>query len=110
MPRRSSGKKKTSVSMDEELWKDWMKFCLDRYGSTRRASEELERALKHYLRLHERIEALAARNELVDELKAVKEELRKLVKKLDLDEKTGRRMILLQAMIDLAMIRYEEGS
>lgn len=45
------GKKKTSIYIDEELWNKWMHFVLDdpRYGTTRKASEALEDAMRCYL-------------------------------------------------------------
>jgi hypothetical protein len=110
MPRHYSGKKKTSVSINGEMWNEWMKFCLDRYGSSRRASSELERAIKHYLQLQHHLEGLRTHDEFDEELKTVREGLHKLVQKLSLDEKTIKRMILLQSMIDLGLIRYEEQS
>ena len=46
-----SGKKKTSIYIDEELGNEWMHFILDdpRYGSSRKASEALEDAMKFYM-------------------------------------------------------------
>lgn len=51
---RSGGimtKRKTSISVDEEVWKEWTKFVIDKTGSARKLSEELENALKHYMTL-----------------------------------------------------------
>ncbi len=44
-------KKKTSIYIDEELWNQWMHFVIDhkKYGSTRKASEALEDAMRCYL-------------------------------------------------------------
>ncbi len=44
-------KKKTSIYIDEELWNEWMHFVLDdsSYGSSRKASEALEDAMRCYL-------------------------------------------------------------
>ena len=44
-------KKKTSIYIDEDLWNQWMHFILDdpRYGTTRKASEALEDAMRCYL-------------------------------------------------------------
>ena len=46
------GKKKTSIYIDEDLWNEWMHFVLDdsNYGSSRKASEALEDAMRCYLR------------------------------------------------------------
>ena len=35
---------------DEELWKEWTKFVIDKTGSARKLSEEIEEALKDYMR------------------------------------------------------------
>jgi hypothetical protein len=42
------GKKKTSIYIDTELWNEWMHFVLDdpRYGTSRKASEALEDAMR----------------------------------------------------------------
>lgn len=48
----SSGKsdrKKTSISIEPEIWDRWLHFVLDRTGSMRKTSEELEKALVHYM-------------------------------------------------------------
>jgi metal-responsive CopG/Arc/MetJ family transcriptional regulator len=42
-------KRKTSITIDEELWKEWTKFVVDKTGSARRLSEEIENALKDYM-------------------------------------------------------------
>jgi len=45
-------KKKTSINIDNEVWKDWMKFVIDKTGSVRRLSEEMEKALLEYMKGH----------------------------------------------------------
>jgi len=47
MPR-----KKTSISIDEGLWKKWIIFVVKKTGSTRKISDELENALKEYMERH----------------------------------------------------------
>lgn len=44
-------KKKTSIYIDQELWNEWMHFVIDdpEYGSSRKASEALEDAMRCYL-------------------------------------------------------------
>lgn len=42
-------KRKTSISVDEELWKQWTMFVINKTGSARKLSEELEKALKEYM-------------------------------------------------------------
>jgi len=43
-------KRKTSIAIDENLWKEWTKFVIDKTGSARRTSEEIENALKQYMK------------------------------------------------------------
>lgn len=43
------GKRKTSISIDEELWKEWIKFVVDKTGSARKLSEELEKVIREYM-------------------------------------------------------------
>lgn len=45
-------KKKTSVNIDAELWKEWSKFVIDKTSSARKIGEELENALKEYMNRH----------------------------------------------------------
>ena len=42
-------KRKTSITIDEEIWKEWTKFVIDKTGSSRKLSDELENALKLYM-------------------------------------------------------------
>jgi hypothetical protein len=46
-------KKKTSINIDDQVWKDWMKFVIDKTGSVRRLSEEMEKALREYMKHHD---------------------------------------------------------
>jgi len=43
-------KRKTSISIDEDLWKEWIKFVIDKTGSARKLSEEIENALRYYIK------------------------------------------------------------
>lgn len=43
------GKKKTSVMLDEETWKAFTLYVVQRTGSARKMSEEVEEALKNYM-------------------------------------------------------------
>jgi len=45
-------KKKTSINIDEQIWKDWMKFVIDKTGSVRRLGEEMKKALQEYMERH----------------------------------------------------------
>ena len=43
-------KRKTSITIDENLWKEWTKFVIDKTGSARKLSEEIENALREYMK------------------------------------------------------------
>jgi hypothetical protein len=43
-------KKKTSINIDDRVWKDWMKFVIEKTGSVRKLSEEMENALREYMK------------------------------------------------------------
>ncbi|MDG6929129.1 MAG: hypothetical protein JRN39_06525 [Nitrososphaerota archaeon] len=43
-------KVKTSVSLDRELWTSFLLYCLRKYGNTRKASEELQRAIEDHIK------------------------------------------------------------
>jgi len=45
-------KRKTSIIIDEELWRKWTHFVIDKRGTARKLSEELESALKEYMERH----------------------------------------------------------
>ena len=42
-------KKKTSIVVDAELWRRWINFVVGIHGSTRKISEEVEKALLEYM-------------------------------------------------------------
>jgi hypothetical protein len=42
-------KRKTSFSIDEKLWRKWNKFVVEKTGSSRKGSLELENAMKEYM-------------------------------------------------------------
>lgn len=46
------GRKKTSIIIDEKLWTEWLLFVTKKYGTGRKASEELEKALREYMEKH----------------------------------------------------------
>jgi len=46
--------KKTSISIDKDLWFEWTRFVLERTGSSRKISEELENAIREYMAKHRR--------------------------------------------------------
>ena len=43
-------KHKTSINIDPEIWNEWLHFVLDETGSTRKVSDELEKAIKLYMK------------------------------------------------------------
>lgn len=43
-------KAKTSINIDKETWQEWIKFVVNRTGSARKVSEELEKALHEYMK------------------------------------------------------------
>ena len=42
-------KRKTSIAVDTELWKRWINFVVSIHGSSRRISDEVEKALIEYM-------------------------------------------------------------
>ena len=44
-----ASKQKTSINIDPEIWNKWLHFVLDKTGSTRKVSDEFEKALKFYM-------------------------------------------------------------
>jgi hypothetical protein len=45
-------KAKTSINIGKETWSEWIKFVVNKTGSARKVSEELEVALKEYMKKH----------------------------------------------------------
>jgi len=45
-------RKKTSISVDENLWREWISFVVNKTGSARKISEELEKAIREYMKRH----------------------------------------------------------
>ena len=45
-------KAKTSVSINPELWRQWITYVVNKHGSLRKTSEELEKALIEYMQNH----------------------------------------------------------
>lgn len=42
-------KKKTSISIDEKLWEEFVIFVVKKTGSSRKISQEVENAIKFYM-------------------------------------------------------------
>jgi hypothetical protein len=49
---RNMPKRKTSITIEQDMWVSWIKFVVDRTGHTRKLSEEVEKALEEYMRNH----------------------------------------------------------
>ena len=45
-------KRKTSINVEDSLWREWIKFVVDKTGSARKGSEELELAMIEYMERH----------------------------------------------------------
>jgi len=45
-------KAKTSINIDKEAWSNWIKFVVNKTGSARKISEELELAIREYMKRH----------------------------------------------------------
>jgi hypothetical protein len=43
-------RKKTSIAIEENLWKEWTVFVVNKTGSARKLSDEIENALKEYMK------------------------------------------------------------
>lgn len=43
-------KKRTSIYVNGNLWNKWMHFVIDAYGSSRKASEALEDAMRNFMK------------------------------------------------------------
>jgi hypothetical protein len=46
------GKQKTSFMVDDKLWREWTLFVVEKTGSARKLSEEMEKALREYMERH----------------------------------------------------------
>jgi metal-responsive CopG/Arc/MetJ family transcriptional regulator len=45
-------KTKTSITIDEDLWKEWQIFVIEKTGKARKVSDETESALREYMKNH----------------------------------------------------------
>lgn len=52
MPILELGRKKTSLTLDEEIWKEFQAYALMKHGNTRSANKELEEAMKEHMKIH----------------------------------------------------------
>ncbi len=42
-------KRKTSISVDDGLWREWTIFVINKEGSARKVSAETEKAIREYM-------------------------------------------------------------
>jgi len=42
-------KRKTSISVDDKLWREWINFVVSKTGSARKISEETQNAIQEYM-------------------------------------------------------------
>ena len=47
-------KAKTSINIDKETWSSWIKFVVNKTGSARKISDELELAIREYMKEHKK--------------------------------------------------------
>lgn len=52
MSQLELGRKKTSLTLDEKIWKDFQSYALEKHSNTRNANTELEKAMDEYMRNH----------------------------------------------------------
>jgi len=45
-------KHKTTIIVDEKLWKSFLSFIVKKHGTTKRTSIEIESAIREYLNRH----------------------------------------------------------
>jgi len=45
-------KHKTTILVDEKLWKSFLSYIIKKYGTTKKTSIEVEAALREYLNHH----------------------------------------------------------
>jgi len=48
----SMPKVKTSVNIDDQVWKRWLLFVINKTGTSRKVSEETAKALEEYMEKH----------------------------------------------------------
>jgi len=46
--------KKTSINIDAALWKEWLLFVVEKYGTSRKVSIALADAIREYMERHKR--------------------------------------------------------
>ena len=45
-------KHKTSMNLDKELWPEWVKYVVNKTGSTRTIGKETSLAIREYMKRH----------------------------------------------------------
>jgi len=49
---KTSLKHKTTILVEEKLWKSFLSFIIKKHGTTKRTSIEIESAIREYLNSH----------------------------------------------------------
>jgi hypothetical protein len=44
--------KKTSIAIEEQTWKEWLTYSINKTGSARKASDLLGEAIREYMKNH----------------------------------------------------------
>jgi hypothetical protein len=47
-------KRRTTILIDDQLWKRFLSFVVEKHGAAKKASVEVEAAIKEYLDHHEK--------------------------------------------------------
>jgi len=50
----TSGKRRTTILIDDQLWKRFLSFVVEKHGAAKKVSVEMEVAIKEYLERHEK--------------------------------------------------------
>jgi len=54
MVKHDHGKRRTTILVDDLLWKRFLSYVIKQHGTARKASAEVENAVKEYLDRHDK--------------------------------------------------------
>ena len=54
MVKHDHGKRRTTILVDDLLWKRFLSYVVKKHGSAKKASVEVENAVREYLDLHDK--------------------------------------------------------
>jgi len=54
MVKHDHGKRRTTILVDDDLWKRFLTYVVKKHGIAKKASIEIENAVKEYLNRHEK--------------------------------------------------------